>query len=81
MQDLIVESLKFIWPWLLLVVVIFIFKKLIGWAKNRKTGALVFGALVQMIMPDPYAERTINVVQQEEKETKKETDEDSKPKE
>lgn len=68
------------WPWLQLMFVVFIFTKLIGWAKNRKTGALVFGLLVQMIMPDPYAERTIKVVQQEKQETRREADGDAQPK-
>ena len=80
MQEFIVENLEIIWPWLLLLAVIFVFRMLFGWAKNRKTGAVVFGALVQMVMPDPYAERTIKVVQEEKKESKKETDGDSQAK-
>ena len=80
MLEFIVENLKILWPWILFAGVIFVFSKLFDWAKNRKTGAVVFGALVQMIMPDPYAERTITVVQDEKKESRKETDGDSQPK-
>lgn len=81
MKDFIIESLIALWPWLLLIFVALFFLELISWAKNRKTGALVFGSLIQMIMPDPYAERTIEIVLQEKKETNKETDGDSQPKE
>ncbi len=35
----------------------------------------MFGILVQMIMPDPYAERTVEIVQEDKKETKKQQDE------
>ena len=74
MEEFIVRNLMILWPWLLVILVAFVFLKLLGWAKNRKTGALVFAALVQMVMPDPYAERTIKVVQEDKKETKKEVD-------
>ncbi len=44
-----------------------VFSKLFSWARNMKAGAIVFGALVQMFMPDPYVERTIKVVQEDKK--------------
>lgn len=45
--------------------------KLIKWARKRKAGAVVFGALMQMFLPDPYAERTIKIVQECKYENKK----------
>ncbi|MBV1909041.1 MAG: hypothetical protein KUG78_06935 [Kangiellaceae bacterium] len=57
-------------PWIAIAVLILVFGKLLFWAKNKKTGAIVFGVLIQMIMPEPYAERTIKVVQEEKKVSK-----------
>ena len=42
-----------------------VFSKLFSWARNRKAGAIVFGALMQMFMPDPYVERTLTVGEQD----------------
>lgn len=50
--------------------------KLVNWAKQRKAAAVVFGAAVQMLLPDPYAERTIKIVQERKKETRKEQHKD-----
>ena len=64
-------------PWLILVISVLVFFKLIGWAKKKKTSAMVFGALVQMFMPDPYVERTIKVVQEDKKKISESEDQDS----
>jgi len=45
--------------------------KLIQWAKKRKTAAVIFGAAVQMVLPDPNVEKTIKIVQEQKKEHKK----------
>lgn len=66
-------------PWIVFFAMVFTFIRLFQWAMNKKTGAYLFGAMMQMMMPDPYAERTIEVVQQEKKTTKKEQDENGDP--
>jgi len=62
-------------PWLIFFGLVLIFKKLFSLAKKQKAGAIIFGALIQMMMPDPYAERTVKVVQEDKKTIKKEQDE------
>lgn len=66
-MDKLIEIGYLLLPWLILVVSVLVFFKLIGWAKKKKTSAVVFGALVQMFMPDPYVDRTIKVVQEDKK--------------
>lgn len=66
-------ALVFVWCF-----IFFLFFKAIGWAKQRKTGAYVFGALVQMLLPDPQVTKTIAVIEQqkEQKEEAKQTQDD-----
>ncbi len=59
-------------PWIILFGLFMAFKQLYSWARNKKTGAFVFGMLIQMMMPDPYVDRTIQVIQEEKKSTEKE---------
>lgn len=63
-------------PWITFLVIsiaiIILGKVLISWAKHRKTGAIVFGVLVQMFTPDPYVQRTIETINIEKKIVKKE---------
>jgi len=66
-------------PWIIFGLLVLCFTQLFRWAKKRKTGAVVFMSMVQMLMPDPYAERTIKTVQDEKKTTKKEQDENGDP--
>ena len=78
MENGISQLIELFLPWLGFVSAILVFAKLLSWAKNRKTGALVFGILVQMFTPDPYAERTIKVVQEDKKQSvgESQTDDD-----
>ncbi len=69
------DLLRPLLPWLLLLVLFCVFGKLYGWARRRKTGAFVFGALTQMLLPDPYAERTLKIVQERKQESRREQDE------
>jgi hypothetical protein len=62
-------------PWIVFVGILFTFVRLFKWARNKKTGAFIFAAFIQMLMPDPFAERTIQVVQEEKQVIKKEQDE------
>jgi len=54
-------------PWLVFLIVGMMAAKLLSWARGRKGGAIVFGVLVQMFLPDPYVERTIAAVIVEKK--------------
>jgi len=74
-MELLLEMLQPLVPFLGIFTVLWVFAKLFSWAKNRKSGALAFGILVQMFIPDPYTERTVEIVQQDKKETKKQQDE------
>lgn len=53
---------------------------MIGWAKNRKAGAIAFGLFFQMILPDPSAEKTIQAVAERKQEVKKQQEGDTEPK-
>ena len=72
-------------PWLIFLVVGFIVvmagKLLLSWAKYRRAGAMIFGVLVQMFIPDPYVQRTIEIMVIENKIVKKHHKENGQPKE
>jgi hypothetical protein len=71
------EILEDFIPWIVFLLTIFIFSKLISWARKKKTVAITFGVLVQMFSPDPFAERTIEVVQQDKKSAEHRQQDDS----
>ena len=50
-----------------------------GWAKNRKAGAIAFGLFMQMLLPDPKAQITIEAVAERKQEVKKQQDENGAP--
>lgn len=62
-------------PWIVFFGMIFTFVRLYLWARNKKTGALIIGLLIQMVIPDPRVEQTIEVVQEQRKTTKEDLDE------
>lgn len=64
-------------PWIVLLVTVFVFSKLVSWAKKKNAAAITFGALVQMFSPDPFAERTIQVIQQDKKSAEHRKQDDS----
>jgi hypothetical protein len=72
------ELIQLFMPWFAFVGLLFTFVRLYCWARNKKKGAFIFGMLMQMMMPDPYVERTIKVVQcetkQEDKKNKQTSD-------
>ncbi|MFT2092948.1 hypothetical protein [Paraglaciecola sp. 2405UD69-4] len=67
-------------PWLLFLVFILFFLKMITWARNRKAAAIAFGLLVQMYLPDPKAQITIEAVAERKQEVKKAQGGNSTPK-
>ncbi len=64
-----------LFPWFSLLVLIVLAKVLIKWARAQHVGAFAFGAIIQMLLPDPYAERTIKIVQEAKKEVKEKENE------
>lgn len=78
------DTLIILWhvlkPWIYFVAFIFLCIKMTGWAKNRKAGAIAFGLFFQMILPDPSAETTIQVVAERKQEVKKQQEGDKEPK-
>ncbi|WP_394222049.1 hypothetical protein [Alteromonas gracilis] len=53
---------------------------MIRWAKKQKGVAIVFGMLVQMVLPDPKVEQTIEIVVESKKEALGQKQKDSKQK-
>ena len=78
-MTLALEWLRLLLPWLALFGFVIAFYWLIGWARNRRATAFVIGAFFQMILPDPFAERTIEVVQDRKREVVKKQDENGDP--
>jgi len=58
-------------PWFSFCLIAFTTIKLIKGAKSRKGVAVCFGVLVQLFSPDPYVERTIEMVTVEKQAAKK----------
>ena len=54
---------------LICICMVVFFALMIKWARKRKGAAMAFGILVQMFLPDPKVEQTIEMVA-EKKETK-----------
>lgn len=54
--------------------------KLVTWARQRKGLALAFGIFVQMLLPDPKAQQTIEAIAQRKDEVKKQQDENAESK-
>jgi hypothetical protein len=78
--DTVLEVYHLYLPWLILLVIFWVFSRLVYWAKNRKAVAFVFGVMMQMFLPDPNVEQTIHMVQEVKKSAKKEQDENAEPK-
>lgn len=73
-MQILIDILSPFYLWFGLALTAVILTKLVSWAKKTKTAVLVLGIFIQMFIPDPYAERTIKVVQEDKKETKKQQD-------
>ncbi len=50
-------------PYLLFIVLLALFKYSFKKAKQQKAGVLLLASFIQMFLPDPFAERTVKVVQ------------------
>lgn len=66
-------------PWLIFVLFICLCAKLVSWARQRRTGAIAVGVLVQMLLPDPKAQITIEAVAERKQQVKKQQDENGDP--
>jgi len=64
----------FFLPWFIFLFFALCARKLIKYAQKRKGVAVAFGVLVQMLLPDPQIEKTIETVIIAEKRVNKEQD-------
>ncbi len=55
-------------PWLSFILLALLAKKLLSSANKRKGVAVAFGVLVQMFLPDPQVEKTIETIIVEKRE-------------
>lgn len=65
-------------PWLLFLMFIGLCFMLINWARKRKATALALGIFVQIFLPDPKAQITIEAIAERKQEVKKQHDEEGK---
>ncbi len=79
-MDILLNLLVKFLPWVIfLFIIYFIPLKLMHWARRQAKAAFLFGSLMQIMLPDPYAERTVKVVQevkQKQKQHKKQREGD-----
>ena len=58
------ELLPHLYPFFFLLALFILMYKMVGWARKRKVAAVAAGVLVQMLLPDPNVEKTIQKFQQ-----------------
>ena len=80
LMDTLIILLHVMKPWLSFLAFIYLGRKMTGWAKNRKAGAIAFGLFFQMILPDPCAQSTIEAVVERKQEVKKQQEGNKTPK-
>ena len=78
-MDVLMLIMAVVWPWLLFVVFILLCIKLVSWARQRRTSAIAFGVVVQMFIPDPKAQITIEAIAERKQQVKKQQDENGAP--
>ena len=67
-MDGILETYLSLFVWLFVICLMGFFIKMVGWAKKQKGAAMAFGMLVQMFLPDPNAQATIECVAESKQE-------------
>ena len=66
-------------PWLYFVLFIGLAAVLLKWARQRLKTAIAVGLLLQMLLPDPKVQQTIQVVTERKQQIKKQQDEVGQP--
>lgn len=61
--EIIHELFDIFLPYIFFVLLLKLFRLAFNKAKKRKAGVIILASFIQMFLPDPYAERTIKVVQ------------------
>lgn len=61
-------------PWTAFIGIACLFHLLINWAKKRKTSAIALGVMIQMFLPDPNVQKTIETIVEVKQEVKKQQD-------
>lgn len=77
MSDYYYEAVIVLLPWFSFIFFALCAKKLLKYAHKRKGIAVAFGVLVQMLLPDPQVEKTIETVIVAEKKVVKRQDDKS----
>jgi len=57
------EIVELFLPYLFFLFLLKLFQVAFNKARKRKAGVIILASFIQMFLPDPYAERTIKVVQ------------------
>lgn len=78
-MDTLITLWHVLMPWFCFIAFVYLCTKMTGWAKNRKAGAIAFGLMIQMFLPDPKAQITIEAVVERKQEIKKQQDENGDP--
>lgn len=73
------EFIKAVMPWFVLLIFILLSFQMIDWARHRKAGAIAFGLFVQIFLPDPKAQITIEAIVERKQEVKKQQAGDAEP--
>jgi hypothetical protein len=79
-MNIVIEIITLIMPWFVFLVFVLLCMKMTDWARKRKVGAIAFGLLVQILLPDPKAQVTIESVVERKQEVKKQQEGDKTPK-
>ncbi len=73
--DKIRDLVDLFFPYLLFILLLELFHLGLSRARKRKAGIIILASFIQMFLPDPYAERTIKVVQvQKERKTNEDSE-------
>jgi hypothetical protein len=79
-MNILIEIITLVMPWFVFLVFVLFCLKMTDWARKRKAGAIAFGLLVQMFLPDPKVQVTIESVVERKQEVKKQQQGDKRPK-
>jgi hypothetical protein len=78
-MDELYEILYALLPWICLLAVLGLFNKLVSWARKRKGAAIAVGLLVQMFIPDPKVQETIQLVVKQKQQQVKKSEQSASP--
>jgi len=71
------SAMSAIAPWGIFLLLICVGGQMYSWARKRKSAAFAFGMAVQMFLPDPNVQKTIEIVTEQKKNFKQSQQDDS----